>query len=70
MFKVEWHPHYFDPDLKKFCKKNEILLQAYSSLGGSNNPKLISDPAVLTIAERLGKSPAQVDFKNIKYFFH
>lgn len=59
---MEWHPHYFDPDLRKFCKKTGILLQAYSSLGGSNNPKLISDPAVVAIAERLGKSAAQVRF--------
>lgn len=57
---VEWHPHYFDPDLRKFCKQNGILLQAYSSLGGSNNLKLVSDPSVVAVAERLGKSVAQV----------
>ncbi|RZC40089.1 prostaglandin F synthase-like [Asbolus verrucosus] len=57
---VEWHPHCHQSDLKKFCEKEGILLQAYSSLGGSNNPKLISDPVVVEIAKKLEKSPAQV----------
>lgn len=46
--------------MKKFCKDNGILLQAYSSLGGSHNRELISDPIVNDIALKLGKEPAQV----------
>ncbi|XP_019867721.1 glyoxal reductase-like [Aethina tumida] len=57
---VEWHPHYHQPELKQLLEKEGILLQAYSSLGGSNNPDLLKDKVVNEIAKKLGKSPAQV----------
>lgn len=57
---VEWHPYYHQSDLKKLCKNEGILLQAYSSLGGSNNQELVSDLSVCTIAKSLNKEPAQV----------
>ncbi|XP_017772858.1 PREDICTED: glyoxal reductase-like [Nicrophorus vespilloides] len=57
---VEWHPHYHQSALHEFCIKEGILLQAYSSLGGSHNNDLISDSAVTSIAKRLNKQPAQV----------
>lgn len=65
-FKVEWHPHYHDIKLKEFCEKEGIILQAYSSLGGSNNAKLLSDPQVVDIAQKLGKSKAQVNINGKK----
>ncbi|KAL1518259.1 hypothetical protein ABEB36_001907 [Hypothenemus hampei] len=57
---VEWHPHYHPEDLLKYCREHGILLQAYSSLGGTGNLDLIKDPIVLEIAKKLGKTPAQV----------
>lgn len=60
---VEWHPHCYNEDLMKFCVKEQIHLQAYSSLGGSNNPNLISDKEVDAIAKTLQKNPAQVDLE-------
>lgn len=57
---VEWHPHYHPQDLLDYCRQKGILLQAYSSLGGSNNPDLLTDPKVEEIAKKLGKTPAQV----------
>ncbi|XP_066256161.1 glyoxal reductase-like [Euwallacea similis] len=57
---VEWHPHYHPQDLLDLCRKEEILLQTYSSLGGTGNPDLIKDLKVESIARKLGKSPAQV----------
>lgn len=57
---VEWHPYYHQSDLKKLCKNENILLQAYSSLGGSNNQELISDSNVCSISKNLDKEPAQV----------
>ncbi|XP_076264434.1 glyoxal reductase-like [Rhynchophorus ferrugineus] len=57
---VEWHPHYHPQDLLDYCRQNGILLQAYSSLGGSGNPDLIKDNKVVEIATKLGKTPAQV----------
>lgn len=57
---IEWHPHYYDSELKNFCRREGILLQAYSSLGGTNNSRLISDSNVVAIAKKLNKTPAQV----------
>ncbi|XP_050517156.1 uncharacterized oxidoreductase Mflv_4205-like isoform X3 [Diabrotica virgifera virgifera] len=57
---VEWHPYYHQPELLDLLRKEGILLQAYSSLGGSNNPDLLNDKEINKIATKLGKSPAQV----------
>ncbi|KAJ8946098.1 hypothetical protein NQ318_010395 [Aromia moschata] len=56
---VEWHPHYHQSELLDLCKKEGILLEAYSSLGGSDNKDLVDNPKVKDIAQKLGKSPAQ-----------
>lgn len=56
---VEWHPKNRDYELLKYCKDNNIVLQAYSSLG-SYNATLRNDPTVNQIATELGKSPSQV----------
>ncbi|KAF5283148.1 hypothetical protein FQA39_LY17406 [Lamprigera yunnana] len=57
---VEWHPGCYQADLKELCDKEGILLQAYSSLGGTGNKNLLRDPTVINIALKLGKSPAQI----------
>lgn len=57
---VEWHPHHNDPELLSYCRSKGIFLQAYSSLGSSNAVSLRHDPTVISIAQKLSKSPAQV----------
>ncbi|KAJ6643101.1 Aldose reductase A [Pseudolycoriella hygida] len=57
---VEWHPRYHQPNLAKFCRQNNIFLQAYSSLGTSDNSSLRNDPTVVNISEKLGRTSAQV----------
>lgn len=57
---VEWHPHFHQPDLLEFCRKNNIFLQAYSSLGTSNQSDLRSDPRIVAVANRMQKTPSQV----------
>lgn len=57
---VEWHPRYNQLDLAKYCEQNYIFLQAYSSLGTSDNSRLRNDPAVTRIAEKIGRTPVQV----------
>lgn len=59
-FKVEWHPGCQEAALKKLCQKEGILLQAYSSLGGTGNRSLLNDPLIESIARKLNKSSAQV----------
>lgn len=60
-FQVEWHPLWHQDDLLQMCKKEGILLQAYMSLGGTGNEDLLnSNKTICEIAEKLGKSTAQV----------
>lgn len=59
---MEWHPFYHQTDLLQYCKQNDILLQAYCSLGGTsaNNDTLLKHPTVNKIANKLEVSNAQV----------
>lgn len=57
---VEWHPQLHDDNLLYYCRRNNIQLQAYSSLGSSFRTSLREDPTVVSIAKKLRKSPAQV----------
>eukprot|EP00026_Physarum_polycephalum_P008581 Phypoly_transcript_08669.p1 GENE.Phypoly_transcript_08669~~Phypoly_transcript_08669.p1 ORF type:complete len:279 (-),score=49.32 Phypoly_transcript_08669:198-1034(-) len=54
---VEFHPKLFQKDLLNFCKKNDVVLQAYSPLGKG---QLISDPKIVQMAKTYNKSPAQI----------
>lgn len=59
---VEWHPHYFQPDLLQYCDSHNIRLQAYCSFGGlavSNNT-LMEEPIVRQIYAKYKATPAQV----------
>ncbi|XKL69258.1 hypothetical protein PGB90_007027 [Kerria lacca] len=58
---VEFHPHWQQTkELHSICKEFKILLQAYSSLGGSSNKNLLKDPIVTEIAHNNNLSTAQV----------
>lgn len=58
---VEFHPYFqHNDDFYEICAANDIVLQAYSSLGGGNNSRLINDPTILSISEKLKKTPGQV----------
>ncbi len=54
---VEWHPRVLQRPLVDFCRSKGIQFQAWSPLGRA---KYLDDPTLTTIAERHGKSPAQV----------
>jgi diketogulonate reductase-like aldo/keto reductase len=57
---VESHPYLPQLDLLDYCRENGIVLQAFASLGHSNEPKLLEDPVINAIAKRVNKIPAQV----------
>jgi diketogulonate reductase-like aldo/keto reductase len=57
---VESHPYLPEWELLDYCRKNGIVLQAFAALGHSSEPNLLADPVITTIANRVGKSPAQV----------
>ncbi|KAI0090799.1 NADP-dependent oxidoreductase domain-containing protein [Irpex rosettiformis] len=59
---IERHPLLPQYDLVEYCRKNNILVTAYSPLGNNITglQKLVDYPEVKAIAERLKVTPAQV----------
>src|SRR5579859_5676471 len=57
---VETHPYLPEWELLDYCRKNGIVLQAFAALGHSSEPNLLADPVITGIANRVGKTPAQV----------
>jgi len=57
---VESHPYLPEWDLLDYCRKHGIVLQAFAALGHSSEPNLLADPVITAIANRVGKTPAQV----------
>ncbi|EON79334.1 aldehyde reductase [Lunatimonas lonarensis] len=69
MNQIESHPYLRQDALVDFCKKEGILLTAYSPLGSADRPKarrrdddpvLLEDPMVKQIATKHSATPAQV----------
>ncbi len=66
---VELHPHLTQHAIREVAGKHGIAVESWSPLGGTSNSgwgkaskpnTLLSDPVIAGIAERHGKSPAQV----------
>jgi alcohol dehydrogenase (NADP+) len=60
VIQVESHPYLPETELLEFCKQNNIVFLAFAPLGHGIKPGPLEDPAVLEIAARIGKTPAQV----------
>jgi methylglyoxal/glyoxal reductase len=54
---VEFHPHLTQTELLEFCQKEGIQLEAWSPL---KQGQLLTEPTINEIADKYGKSPAQV----------
>eukprot|EP00913_Durusdinium_trenchii_P020800 g19540.t1 len=58
---VEMHPWWPQLRLQKFCREKHIQLIAYGSLGSSLlGGATLRSPAVVKVAKRVGRTPAQV----------
>jgi len=57
---VESHPYLPEWDLLDFCREHGIVLLAFAALGHGLNPRLVDDPVITSIAQRVHKTPAQV----------
>jgi diketogulonate reductase-like aldo/keto reductase len=54
---VEYHPHLTQKELLAFCQREGIQLEAWSPL---KQGQLLSDPIINKLAEKYGKSSAQI----------
>jgi len=64
---IEFHPYLQSRSLIEFCHQNDIQVTAYSPLGSPDrpdskkeDPTLLEDPVVTSIADKHSKSPAQI----------
>ena len=57
---VESHPYLPQWDLLDFCREHGIVLLAFAALGHGMSPKVLDDPMITSIAQRVRKTPAQV----------
>jgi diketogulonate reductase-like aldo/keto reductase len=57
---VESHPYLPEWELLDFCREHGIVLLAFAALGHATDPKLLDDPVITGIAQRIHKTPAQV----------
>jgi diketogulonate reductase-like aldo/keto reductase len=53
---VEWSPFLFDPAVVTAHRDRDVVLEGYSALRGGT----LDDPTIGEIAQRLGRTPAQV----------
>jgi 2,5-diketo-D-gluconate reductase A len=54
---IEVHPYLAQDDVRAFDAEHEIVTEAWSPIAQG---KVLDDPAVVAIGERLGRTPAQV----------
>jgi diketogulonate reductase-like aldo/keto reductase len=57
---VESHPYHPQWELHELGKTHGIILLAFASLGHALEPRLLDDPLIVEMAQRYGKTPAQV----------
>jgi diketogulonate reductase-like aldo/keto reductase len=62
---IEVHPYFSQPQLRSLMAQHGIVTQAWSPIGGvyaygAQNTPVLDDPAIVELAAKRGKTPAQV----------
>jgi alcohol dehydrogenase (NADP+) len=57
---IESHPYLPETEILEFCKLNGVVMLAFAPLGHGIKPGVLEDPVIRAIAQRVGKTPAQV----------
>jgi diketogulonate reductase-like aldo/keto reductase len=60
LVQVESHPYSPQWELLDYCRREGIVLVAYAALGHSRPPRLLDDPVIGAVAQRVHKTTAQV----------
>jgi diketogulonate reductase-like aldo/keto reductase len=60
VIEVESHPYHPQWELHELCNAHGIILLAFASLGHGLEPRLLDDALIVSIADQVGKTPAQV----------
>lgn len=56
---IELHPYLQQHETREFCSKHDIKIESWSPIGGSKS-NLLDDSALAKLAEKHGKTPAQI----------
>jgi 2,5-diketo-D-gluconate reductase A len=54
---IEVHPYLTQDELRAFCAQHQIAVEGWAPLGQG---RVLADPEIVAIADRVGKTPAQV----------
>ncbi|MGP8000868.1 MAG: aldo/keto reductase [Streptosporangiaceae bacterium] len=54
---IEMHPYLTQDELRRFCAEHQIAVEGWSPIGRG---RVLDDPEIVSIASRVGKTPAQV----------
>ena len=57
---IEMHPHFYDPELLKYCSEHSIAVQAWAPLGRG---RISEDPVLARMGKKYGKTSAQMAIK-------
>lgn len=60
LIQVECHPYFPQTELKELLAKHDIALQSWYPLGGRDNKSILEEPVVSELAEKHGKTAAQI----------
>lgn len=56
---IELHPYFTQSELRKYCAEHNIIIEAYSPLGGKG-AHILDDPVITHIAVNHNQTPAQI----------
>ncbi|GAB3467859.1 aldo/keto reductase [Kineococcus endophyticus] len=57
---IEVHPYFGNEEVRAYCGEHQIGVEAWSPIAQG---KVLDNPAITAVAERLGKSPAQITLR-------
>jgi 2,5-diketo-D-gluconate reductase A len=61
VLQIEFHPMFVQEDVRRYASEHRIQIESWYPLGGQGSREaLLGNPAIVDIADRRGRTPAQV----------